>query len=258
MSGLFSDFIFPKKCVFCGDAMPVGAPISICGGCSTKIPYFAGEFLFENTGPSKAGTCDRVVCVMEYSGFVKKAISGFKFHDRREYGRTLAALICDKLSGIPRIDGYGFATCVPLSRERLKERGYNQAEVLAKFTARYFSLPCECRLLIREGQALRQSTLRRGERQSNVKKAFRLDMVKAQKLVAQIQGGGGSAQGGGGPAQGVDGQAQAATGYGILSSQKIILIDDIATSLATINACAATLKASGASEVLGAVLASPL
>jgi len=229
MTKLLQDFIFPKKCVFCGEALSVGAPIGICGGCTVKIPYFTGDFLFENNGASKSGTCDRIVCVMNYSGFVRRAVSGFKFHDHREYGYTFAALICEKLARTVDARAYDLAACVPLNRARLRERGYNQAAVLAKYAARYFGLPYARGLLVREGQALRQSTLRRGERQANVKGAFRLDIKKARKYNKNA-----------------------------ISGARIILIDDIATSMATINACAAALKANGASEVTGAVLASPL
>ena len=101
MTDTLLGFLFPKKCVFCKKALPVDAPIGICEACAPRVPYFTGEFLFEddgrNGGPSiaKRNYCDRIVCALEYTRFVKSAISRFKFYGRRDYGMTFAALLME-------------------------------------------------------------------------------------------------------------------------------------------------------------------
>ena len=241
-------FIFPKKCIFCGQALSVGEPIDICGACAAKIPYFAGEYLFESGKAGSVKTCNRIICALTYTDFVRKTISGYKFYDRREYGLTLAAILCERISRAEGLtsgrQSFDFITCVPLSRERQRERGYNQAAILAGFVARHLGLPFFGKLLTREEHTLRQSALRRNERHANVQSAFGIDAKRTGKFISAIKN----------DANLTDDNI---ADNNLLHGMKIILIDDVATSMATINACAATLKAGGASEVVGAVLAAP-
>jgi predicted amidophosphoribosyltransferase len=265
ISGLIN-LIYPKKCVFCGLALTKDAPINICGGCAAMVPYFAGEYLFESGRARGAETCDRIVCALKYTGFVRKTMSGFKFYDRPEYGKTLAALLCERIAreGGVGNGAYDLITCVPLSRARLRERGYNQAAVLARHTAGYLGLPFEGDLLVRDENALRQSTLKRGERGKNAQSAFRANEAKLysfqeKRMNAKINPRQARQTGAYTNARGdsSDNLSGNPSGNLPLSGVRVILIDDIATSMSTINACAALLKSQGASEVLGAVLAAP-
>jgi len=135
---------------------------------------------------------------------------------------TLAALLCERLERAEDVRSFDFITCVPLSRGRLRERGYNQAAVLAGYTAQYFGVPFEGGVLARGENALRQSTLRRGERFANARAAYIINKETPRERLA---------------------------------GARIILVDDVATSMSTVNACASALKAHGASEVVGAVVA---
>ena len=215
--------LYPLKCVFCADTLPVSAPIGVCGCCAELIPYFAGNFLFEDKARG-ANNCDKIICAMEFTHFVRGAISRFKFGGRRDYGIALAAILCDRIgrTGDPRED-YDLVTCIPLSRARMFERGYNQAAELAKYVSSYFNIAYAGDLLLRDENALRQSTLRRGERYENAKISYHVNVSKARSYS--------------------------------LNAARVLLIDDIATSMATINACGAIIKSAGAPEVTGAVLA---
>ena len=256
-------FLFPKKCVFCGAMLSATAPICICASCAARIPYYKGEYLFEGGGTSIGKSCNRIICALKYAGSVRKVISGFKFYGRREYGLTLAALLCERIISIYRQrplsesgaqgmkgavleyeaaggirEAFDIITCVPLSRGRLRERGYNQAAILAAYTARHFGIPIENGLLIRDDQTLRQSSLKRGERRANVQAAFQVNWEKAYGIISLSR----------------NKRLQSDLP---LKGARILLVDDIATSMSTINACAASLKAAGAAEVVGAVLAAP-
>jgi ComF family protein len=108
---------------------------------------------------------------------------------------------------------------VPLHHKRLRERGYNQSELLAQELRRLTSLPVMNDCLVRQRHTppqARTSTV--DERRGNVADAF---ACRRQRL----------------------------------QEKQILLIDDVATTGATVNACAAALKAAGAASVWGLVLA---
>jgi len=108
---------------------------------------------------------------------------------------------------------------VPLHPKRLRERGYNQSSLLAKELGKLTSLPVVDDCLIRQRHALPQAkTSTVAERWSNVANAF---TCRDRRL----------------------------------RDKPVLLIDDVSTSGATLDACAAALKAAGASSVWGLVLA---
>jgi ComF family protein len=108
---------------------------------------------------------------------------------------------------------------VPLHQKRLKERGYNQSQLLARELGKFITLPVVDDCLIRQRYTTSQArTPSVKERQSNVANAF---ICRDQRLQAK----------------------------------QVLLIDDVTTSGATLNACASALKAAGASSVWGLVLA---
>ena len=108
---------------------------------------------------------------------------------------------------------------VPLHKKRLRERGYNQSSLLARELGRLISLPVADDCLIRQKHALPQArTSNIDERKRNVADAF------------------------------------VCRDYG-LQDRQILLVDDVSTSGATLDACAAALKAAGAASVWGLVLA---
>ncbi len=114
---------------------------------------------------------------------------------------------------------------VPLHRERLQQRGYNQAQLLAEVCSAALGLPLHISLLTRVRATAAQAHLSMRERQQNVAGAFLLD-YKAKVRV--------------------------------LSQSNILLIDDVCTTGATLEACATPLFAAGAKTVWALVLARPL
>jgi len=104
---------------------------------------------------------------------------------------------------------------VPLAKDRLRERGYNQAEELARAYGQQYGLPVQ-NLLVRHRSTLPQAKLGRQERLENVRDAFSC--------------------------------------AGSLPSS-VMLVDDVATTLSTLHACAVALRAGGAQTVRGLVLA---
>jgi ComF family protein len=148
---------------------------------------------------------------------MREAIHQLKYKNLRALVAPLAKLLQDYLTANP-LPGEVLVP-VPLHQKRLKERGYNQSNLLAQELGRLINLPVVNECLIRQQHAppqARASTL--DERRTNVADAFTCRDHR-------------------------------------LKDKQILLIDDVSTSGATLDACAATLKASGAASVWGLVMA---
>ena len=208
----FLDILFPPRCVFCRRFLKSGARMQICGECLETLP-------FTKDGGGKTGEFfTACVAPLYYEGNVRESLLRFKFKDAtgyaEEYGKLLADCIRENLAG-----RYDLISWVPLSRKRLKERGYDQAMLLALATAL-------------ELDDVAVSTLEKpleAEKQSL--------MGSAEKRRANISG------------------AYRAVDLELVDGKRILLIDDIVTTGATLSECAKTLLAAGAAEVLCAAVA---
>lgn len=159
---------------------------------------------------------DGIRSPLRFDGVIRQAIHQLKYRNLRALAQPLAELLKDYLVTNP-IPGEVLVP-VPLHQKRLKERGYNQSHLLARELGKFITLPVVDDCLIRQRYALPQArTSSVEERRSNVANAF--------------------------------------TYRHRLLGKQVLLIDDVATSGATLDACASTLKAAGASSVWGLVLA---
>ena len=126
--GVLLDLLFPPKCVFCGKVLDSGED-GLCARCQRDLPWLAdgeaeltGEFFSLCAAP------------LRYQDKVRDSIRRYKFNGRRGYhklyGKLVAQCVHDHLAG-----RYDLITWVPLSRQRKKERGYDQAFLLASAAA---------------------------------------------------------------------------------------------------------------------------
>ena len=104
-----------------------------------------------------------------YSGAVKEAIHAFKFSGRAPLARPLGALMLD---GCGPPAGVKAVVPVPLARARERERGYNQAALLAERIADGWDVPLRALWLVRLRDTPAQSALTAAERRANVRHAF--------------------------------------------------------------------------------------
>jgi ComF family protein len=152
-----------------------------------------------------------------FDGLIRDAIHEFKYRNLRALAPLLAGLMHSYLAENP-IPG-DVLVPVPVHRKRLRERGYNQSVLLARGLGGLSGLPVVADCLSRQRYTppqARSSGI--NERHTNVSDAF-------------------------------------ACRDGRLRGKQVILIDDVSTSGATLNACASVLKAAGAATVWGLVIA---
>jgi ComF family protein len=148
---------------------------------------------------------------------MREAIHQLKYRNLRALAVPLAKLLHDYLITDPM--PAEVLVPVPLHQKRLRERGYNQSSLLAQQLGKLADLPIVDDCLIRQRHATPQArTATVEERQSNVTDAFACRDHR-------------------------------------LRDKQVLLIDDVSTSGATLDACAAALKASGATSVWGLVMA---
>jgi len=217
------DSFFPRRCVGCGK---VGG--FLCPECLGKLPRLLAP-LCPNCGrPQASGiVCpdcrqrqteiDGIRSPFRFDEIIRKAIHQLKYRNLKAISPCLAELLADYLRSNP-LSGEALV-CVPLHPRRLRERGYNQSSLLAGELGRRIDLPVIEDCLVRVKQAQPQvRAVDVEERRKNVADAF---VCRDEKV----------------------------------SGKQIILIDDVCTSGATLESCAAALKSKGATSVWGLTLA---
>lgn len=155
---------------------------------------------------------DKAISLFLYEGFIRNKILEFKFDGKTYISCTFADIMCNII--IKNKICVDIIIPVPIHKKRFKERGYNQSELLSKYIAKKLNIKHESKLLIKKHNNLAQSTLNAENRKKNV-----IDVYEVRKE-NRIKG------------------------------KKILLIDDIYTTGATVNECAKILKQNGAKEVV--------
>jgi ComF family protein len=151
-----------------------------------------------------------------YRGSLERVLHAFKFKRHDFFADPLAELVERMVRQRGDLD-FDAVVPVPMHRAKVRRRGYNQAELLARALARRFGVRCEPALLTKTRDLDAQSKLARDARATNVRGAF-LAPPRAE-------------------------------------SRRILLVDDVCTTGATIRACAGELVRAGAARVAAAVVA---
>ena len=210
LTGLL-DLLYPPRCVFCRKLLKKGE-FAVCEKCRDELPY-------TRSGGEQTGDFFSVcVAPLYYEGTVRESILRYKFNEAtgyaKVYGELVAGCIKDNLSG-----RYDLISWVPLSHRRYKERGYDQAMLLALAVAL-------------ELGDVAVSTL---EKHRDV--ARQSSMGSAEKRKANISG------------------VYHVADPELIDGKRILLIDDIVTTGSTLSECARILLQGGAKEVMCAAIA---
>lgn len=191
-----SAFAAPRpRCRRC--ARPVAVPVECCGDCVAQAPAF-----------------DRCIAFADYAEPWNHLLAAFKYRRRVELAGCLAGGIGRALAAgqAPRPD---WVLPVPLSRERLRERGYNQAFELARRLAGAQGLRTSATLLQRWRDTPHQTGMTRQQRERNLRDAFWVDDPGGLRL----------------------------------RGAHVALVDDVMTTGATAHAAALALRRAGARAV---------
>ncbi|NMA85457.1 MAG: ComF family protein [Epulopiscium sp.] len=169
------DWIYPPRCIFCEQILPIYSERHCCAICREHLPW---------TKEENGSDC---LAPLAYEGMVQNALYRFKYGGHREYGKSFASLVIpyakEHLTGLP-ID---LLIPVPLHPKRQKKRGYNQAEEIGKELAKKLGIPLETNVLSRIKNTPPQSKLSPRARQNNMKEAFSVvDFSKVKGKVILI------------------------------------------------------------------------
>jgi ComF family protein len=210
------DLFFPKFCLGCqreGDYL--------CPDCKSILD------INQNHQKFKMGHLSDLYFITEYKNFlIKKLIQYLKYEPFcKELAKDLSLLIIDHFQLIDKEPEFlknkkdWVLIPVPLEKRKIKWRGYNQAEEIAKNLSQFLKIPLLSNCLIKIKKTRPQVELSLEERKENVKGAF---LVKNEKLI---------------------------------KNKKILLVDDVFTTGATMLECARILKEAGVKEIVGIVIA---
>jgi ComF family protein len=229
------DLILPTSCAFCNEPVNDSGIARFCSSCWKDFtplqaplcprcgrPFGSPEALAHSPEHECRAcrlappTFDQALSAGYFEGPLREAIHQFKYRPCRSLGRPLGAWMADK---VRLISGLDMVMPVPLHTKRLRQRGFNQALLLAHPMSKRHGLPLVCDNLVRVRPTRPQVELSGEERVKNVAGAFALQRP------------------------------------GLVIDKRILLIDDVFTTGATLNECASVLRSTGAAQVIVFTLA---
>lgn len=200
------DFFFPRRCPFCGR---ISGRELLCDRCRRELPACTRV---------RTGTFGECAAPLYYEGSVREAILAFKFKGHVEHLNCFGMLMAEKAAEV-YADRFDAVTWAPVSKKRLKKRGFDQARML-------------CASLCVDWHVAPQETLRKvvdnppqsgiddpAQRRANVLNAY--EPVEPEKI----------------------------------AGKRFLLVDDICTTGATLTECVRVLRAAGAADVVCLTLA---
>jgi ComF family protein len=187
------------RCLTC--ALPVPAGVLRCGACLQHPPPWT-----------------RCLCAVDYTWPWRALVARFKFREQPGWDRQLAWLMRSATWAEDTLDEADRVLPIPLSRQRLAERGYNQSWLLAR---RLAPDKADADLLLRIRHTPPQRTLPRAERLTNLQGAFAVDPLRSREV----------------------------------RGRRLVLVDDVMTSGASLRAATQVLLQAGAAQVSALVLA---
>ena len=205
----------------------VGGPYGtlICPECEKRLrrvrepackkcgkPLEAAETEYCADCGKKSHVYTRGMAALEYDGLMKASIGRFKYHNRREYADFYARELFRLCSDAVRVWEPDALIPIPLHRSRLRKRGFNQADLIARKLGELLDIPVRSGYLVRTKKTRPQKELNDTQRRANLKNAFQV-------------------------------------GENDVKLKKALLIDDIYTTGSTLDAAAAVLLEHGVEKV---------
>ncbi|MBR5228588.1 MAG: ComF family protein [Firmicutes bacterium] len=220
----------------CGKPLKRGSLYSLCESCVSDVKWANGRFcrycgkILEDWYPDDVcGECknnerafDSGITCFQYTDMERLLIKEFKYHGKSYMARNFAEMLQDKIHALYDTVPFDMVIPVPMFAAKEKKRGYNQAALLAGYTAERLDISFRGDVLLRVKNTAPMNRLGISDREKNLKDAFRLRYGTEQ----------------------------------LVCGRHILLVDDIYTTGATAQQCSKILKQAGASKVTVLSLAS--
>lgn len=216
------NLIFPPKCGFCNEITGNGKFIcEKCHDLSTqkyiKRCNFCGKISYDgicSECKNKKIYYDKLIFCSEYTEQFKQIIHLYKFCDKKYYYHFFTELLYEHIKD----EEFDLILPVPISRERYKERGYNQAALISRKLAKFLDKPYSSEILVKVKNSERQSMQNFKNRLLSVKNVFEV----ADTILVQ--------------------------------DRSVLLVDDIFATGSTVNECCRVLKGAGVKNIKVAVI----
>jgi len=205
------DLLYPPRCAFCRRLVPAKQR-GLCRSCGGKLPYVPADGQRQ-----QFRNLENCLSPLFYDGLVRESLHRYKFGGLTAYSEIYSDFLAKCID--ENQISCDIITWVPLSRKRLRKRGYDQAELLARGTAKRLGVECV--------PLLNKTRDNPPQSQTGSAKKRRVNAAGCYQCAK--------------PA--------------LTEGKRILLIDDIVTTGATLSECAGVLKGAGAAEINAATLA---
>ncbi len=211
--------LWPQRCIFCGDVMFENTR-NTCDSCTDKLPYVDGNICIKCGREKKECTCsgtvmyyDKAAAPFYFEEDVRSCLHKIKFDYHDEYIKPLSEYLYQTFLNRYSDEEFDLITYVPLYKEDLKTRGFNQSKLLAGCISDKTGIPLKENLIKKIYPTKKQSKSDMIERYGNVLGVFDID-------------------------RDVD-----------LTGMRVLLVDDIETTGSTLSECGKMLFLAGAEKV---------
>ena len=232
------DLIYPPHCCSCARPLPAGSNKALCQACAERIRWITNDCCQRcgdgvGLGLGVVSVCpscrtfpprfvEASAAAARYEeGPVRDLVLSVKFGRKIHVAHIVGNILAQRIATRALALAGTIVVPAPLARSRSRERGFNQAEEIARRIASRLKLPLETRLLLKIRSTPEQARLSREKRRENLVDAFACD-------------------------------PRVATRY---AGRPVLLIDDVITTCATVSECARTLHAADCGPVRAAAFA---
>lgn len=188
--------IYPQVCGICGKLNSK----SLCNKCKTKLQK-EYQFQTDNYEEDISKNFIEHNYFFKYENLIRSQILALKFQEKPYIYKTIAYFLKNMEKSFENLKKYDIIITVPISKQRKRDRGYNQSKLLAKEISKIIKVPIQPQILYKVKNTVPQSSLNKKQRKENAKGAY--EVKNASKL----------------------------------GNKKILIIDDIYTTGNTVNEC---------------------
>lgn len=189
--------IYPQVCGICGKLNSK----SLCNKCKTRLQK-EYQFQTDNYEEDISKNFMEHNYFFKYENLIREQILALKFQEKPYIYKTIAYFLKNMEKSFENLKKYDIIIIVPISKQRKRDRGYNQSKLLAKEISKIIKVPIQPKILYKVKNTVPQSSLNKKQREENAKGVYEVKNISK------------------------------------LNNKKILIIDDIYTTGNTVNECA--------------------